>query len=67
MELKEAIIILKKAVKYTGTIDQKHIDLTLVAASERPLYEAALKVVNSAVKAGDLKREDLLRQLELDA
>lgn len=63
MELEAAIKLLKKAVKHTGTIDQKHIDLTIVSAEDRELYQLALKVAQESVKQGLLTREILLNKL----
>lgn len=67
VELTEAIDLLKKAVKYTGTIDQKHIDLTVVPAEDKPRYEEALKVAMSAIKAGSITRDDFNRRVRLDS
>jgi predicted transcriptional regulator len=67
MNLDEAIKILKNAVKFTGTIDQKHIDLTVVPASERATYEKALMVSQTSIKAGIITREDFLRRVNLDS
>ena len=67
MEINQAIELLKKAVKYTGVIDQKHIDLSVVPTEDRPKYEEALKVAMSAIKDGSLKREDFNRRVRLDS
>ena len=66
MNLDDAVSLVRNAVKHTGTIDQKHIDLTIVHAQERPRYEAALAFCHAAVKAGELSRDELLRRLGLD-
>ncbi len=66
MQLYEAIELLKNAVKFCGTIDQKHIDLTIVAAEKRSTYEKALAVSQLSVKEGKISRDELLRQLGLD-
>ncbi len=66
MSLDEAILILRNAVKHTGTIDQKHIDLTLVPATDRARYEQALMVTQMAVKDGILTRDDLFARLLLN-
>lgn len=66
MELETAIQILKKAVKHTGTIDQKHIDLTLVPSDQRDLYTKALVVSQKSVLEGKISRDDLLKKLSLD-
>jgi hypothetical protein len=66
MELDTAIELLKKAVKYTGTNDEKHIDLTLVSANDRPMYEEALKVSQLSIKEGKITRDEFLRRVHLD-
>ncbi len=66
MELDSAIALLKNAVKYTGTIDQKHIDLTLVPSKDRAKFEKALVVSQVAIKDGKISRDEFLRRLELD-
>jgi len=67
MNLDEAIQILKKAVKHTGTIDQKHIDLTVVPANERGIYEKALAVSQMSIKDGKITRDDFMRRVNLDS
>lgn len=66
MELDAAIKILRKAVKHTGTIDQKHIDLTVIPNEERPIYEKALAVAGLAIKEGKITRDDFLRKVNLE-
>ncbi|HXH29416.1 MAG TPA: hypothetical protein VNJ01_01265 [Bacteriovoracaceae bacterium] len=66
MELDKAIELLRKAVKYTGVIDQKHIDLTLVPVAERAEYEKALVISQTAIKEGKISREEFLKQVNLD-
>jgi hypothetical protein len=65
MELERAIEVLRKAVKHSGNIDQKHIDLTLIPAKDRKEYESALMVSQLAVKDGKLTREELISRLLL--
>lgn len=67
MQIDEAIEILKKAVKFTGTIDQKHIDLTIVPARERPIYEKALAVSQISIKEGKITKEEFMRRVHLDS
>jgi hypothetical protein len=67
MELDQAIDLLKKAVKYTGTIDQKHIDLTVVPAEDRGLYEKALVVGRTAILEGKISKDDFYKRLNLDS
>lgn len=66
VDINQAIELLKKAVKHTGTIDQKHIDLSVVPAADKPKYEEALKVAMTAIKAGTLGREEFNRRVHLD-
>ena len=66
MEIYHAIELLQKAVKHTGNIDQKHIDLTLVPAEDRSQYEKALSVAQEAIKSGQMTREQLFKKLNLD-
>lgn len=66
MNLEQAIEILKRAVKYTGTNDQKHIDLTIIPADERPKYEKALVVAQLSIKDGLLTRDEFLARVHLD-
>lgn len=66
MDLNEAIDLLKVAVKFTGNIDQKHIDLTIVPAEKRHLYEKALAVAQMAIKDGKIGREEFLGRIRLD-
>lgn len=66
MELEKAIELLKKAVKENGTNDQKHIDLTLIPASERAHYDKALMVSTLAIKEGKIARDEFYRRLHLD-
>lgn len=66
MQLDEAISLLKNAVKYTGTIDQKHIDLTIIPTEERPKYERALAIAQLAISDGKITRDEFLRKVNLD-
>ena len=66
MDLEQAINILKNAVKFTGTIDQKHIDLTIVPANKRPLYEKAMAVGAISIQEGKITRDEFLRRVHLD-
>ncbi len=66
MQLDEAIELLKNAVKFTGTIDQKHIDLTVIPNEQRAIYEKALMVSQLSIKDGKITKEDFLRRVNLD-
>ena len=63
MTLDQAITILKNAVKWSEVKNQKHLDLTLVSAQERPLYQTALVVANLEVEKGTLSQDDLKSRL----
>lgn len=66
MTLDEAVTMLKKAVKYSEVKNQKHIDLSLCIAVERPLYQRALIVANLEVQKGTLTQDELKARLGLD-
>lgn len=66
MTLDEAITLLRNAVKWSEVKDQKHIDLTVIAAEERPLYQRALAVANIEVEKGTLTQDDLKARLGLE-
>jgi len=65
VELNQAIELLKKTVKYTGTNDSKHIDLTLVPADELPKYQEALIITQEAIKEGSITRDEFIRRVNL--
>jgi hypothetical protein len=66
MELETAIELIRKAVKNAGTVDQNHIDLTLVPAKDLATYKVALMVSQTAIKEGKITRDEFLRQAHLD-
>ena len=66
MDLDQAIELLKNAVKHTGNIDQKHIDLTVVPNEQRPLYEKAMAIGAMSIKDGKITRDDFLKRVHLD-
>ena len=66
VEINQAIELLKRAVKHTGTIDQKHIDLTVIPVEDKPKYEEALVVDMTAIKAGTITRDEFNRRVRLD-
>lgn len=65
MELDAAIELLKNAVKHTGTIDQKHIDLTIVPAEARAIYQKALIISQKSIQEGKITKDELFRRLQL--
>lgn len=60
-----AIKLLKNAVKYSNIENQKHIDLTLVNASDRIKYQMALVVVQNAVATGSKTQTEVNELLGL--
>lgn len=66
MQLDHAIELLKNAVKYTGTIDQKHIDLSVIPSEKRELYERAMAVAVLSIKEGKITRDEFMRRVNLD-
>lgn len=66
MELERALELIKKLVKNNGTNDARHIDIGLVSAEERPLYEKALIVVKLAIQQGKLSQDDFAARVHLN-
>ena len=66
MTLDEAIVLLKKAVKWSVVKNQKHIDFSVCIAEERPLYQKALILANMEVEKGTLTQADLKNRLGLE-
>lgn len=64
-QMNEHIKLLKNAVKDSHLDRQKHIDLSLTMAIDRPRYEEALKQLRIAVRDGLLTEEDLKKKLGL--
>jgi transcription initiation factor IIE alpha subunit len=62
----EAVRVLRKFVKYSEVKNQKHIDLSLAIAEERPIGQKALMVVKTAVEKGELTEDQLKVKLGLD-
>jgi len=65
MNLEEAIDLLKNAVKESHIDNQKHIDLSLVDAQERLVYEKALMFCQAYVARGEITDEELKGRLGL--
>ncbi len=63
MSFEEALQLLHTAVKYSNIKGQKHIDLTLVPASERERYVKALMVVRKAIESGEHKQDETMQKL----
>lgn len=66
LTLDQAVELLKKAVKYSEVKNQKHIDLSLVLAEERPSYQMALAVCTLEVEKGTITDQQLKAQLGLE-
>ncbi len=62
----EALHLLKKTVKFSEVKNQKHIDLTLCSAQDRPMYQKALIVVNLEVEKGTITKDQLLAMLGIE-
>ena len=65
-EVKHAIELLKKAVKDSHLDNQKHIDLSVCLAHERPRFQEALLICNRAVTNGELSDDELKSLLGLN-
>jgi hypothetical protein len=66
MELEQALELIKKLVKNNGTNDSKHIDIGLIPADERPVYEKALKVAKLAMMEGKLSQDEFQARVHLN-
>ena len=65
MNLDQAIELLKTAVKHTGNIDQKHIDLTILPTEKRSLCEKALAIGAMSIQSGKITRDEFLRRIQV--
>lgn len=65
MEIEQAINLLKNVVKYSHLDNQKHLDLAVAVAHERPEYEKALMIVTAAVARGEMTDSELKTKLGL--
>lgn len=66
MTLEESINLLKNAVKYSEVKDQKHIDLSVCVARDRPRFQEAMMIVNLEVEKGTLSQDELKHRLGLE-
>lgn len=62
----EAVNLLKKYVKFSEVKNQKHIDLSVCTAQERPMAQRALILANLEVEKGTLTKDQLIAKLGLD-
>ena len=63
--LDESILLLKNIVKFSEVKNQKHIDLSVCVAEDRPLYQRALAICNIEVEKGTLTQDELKARLGL--
>lgn len=61
----EAVIFLRKAVKYSNIDGQKHIDPALVNAFDLDDYKKAMILVRHEVESGKITEEDLKQRIGL--
>ncbi len=66
LSLDEAIAFLKKYVKFSEVKNQKHIDLSLSLAEDRPVAQKALIKTRTAVEKGEITEDQLKERLGLD-
>ena len=66
MDLEQAIELLKKTVKNNATNDQNHIDMGLVSAQEKPIYEKALIVAKLAIIEGKISQDEFMARVHLN-
>jgi hypothetical protein len=66
LSLDEAIAFLRKYVKFSEVKNQKHIDLSLALAEDRPIAERALIKTRTAVDKGEIAENILKEKLGLE-
>ncbi len=66
MELEKALTLIKRLVKNNGTNDTRHIDIGLVCADERPLYEKAIKTAKLAILEGKISQDEFTAKVHLN-
>ncbi len=66
MTLEEAITCLKKIVKFSTLEGQKHLDLSIAVASERPVMQKALVIAKNEVDKGTITEIELKQRLGID-
>lgn len=64
--LEEAITHLKKIVKFSTIEGQRHLDLSVAVAHERPTMQKALVIVKNEVEKGTLTDLELKNRLGID-
>ncbi len=63
--IESAVKLLKNIVKFSAVEGQKHLDLSICIAEERPRYQRALMFLNLEIEKGQLKKEELEEMLGL--
>lgn len=61
----EAVTLLKKIVKFSHLDGQKHMDLSVCTAEERPYYERALMIIRAQVAQGHMTDAEVKEKLGL--
>jgi hypothetical protein len=65
LEIDEAISLLKMTVKENGINDSKHMDLGLVPAEKREVYQNALKIIKLAIIQGKITQDEFAARVRL--
>jgi hypothetical protein len=65
MNFEQAIEVLRNLVKFSAIEGQKHLDLSIATAEDRPTCEQALMICRQEVAQGKLSEEDLRARLGL--
>jgi hypothetical protein len=65
LEIDEAISLLKLTVKENGTNDSRHMDLGLIPAEKREIYQDALKIIKLAIIQGKITQDEFAARVHL--
>ena len=65
MTYQESVTLLKNIVKNSHLDNQKHIDLTMCQADQRPKYQLALLVAQTEIKKGNVTETEFKKELGL--
>lgn len=66
MSFEEAVKLVKRAVKDSHLTNQKHIDLTVIPASETKRYNEAMMILREKVNTGEMTEDQLKTTLGLN-